>query len=211
MVTGVYTITNIITKELYVGSTKRSFRKRKYEHKNMLNQNKHYNVYLQRSYNKYGKKNFLFEILEEYEPEFCLAMEYYWVTLLNTVKNGYNAEYPRFPFEGFKLRKSTKKKMSDKAKNRSRDHLYTPESRAKISKAISKRNKTYKVREGTGKYGKCEKYDLNNVLLQTYNNPYEAFKDLNLKNASHIIRASQTDGKCVGYRWKVYINNKLVK
>lgn len=62
---GVYCITNIINNKKYVGSTNVSFKKRYISHKNLLKNNKHHNIYLQQSVNKYGIENFVFEILEE--------------------------------------------------------------------------------------------------------------------------------------------------
>jgi len=49
-------------------------------------------------------------------------------------------------------------------------------------------------------------------LLKTFNNPYEAFKELKLKNASHIIRASNNKIRsCAGFRWKVYIDDLCIQ
>jgi len=60
---GIYKIENIINKKCYYGSSK-NIEKRWSCHKNDLNKNKHDNSYLQRAWNKYGKENFIFEIVE---------------------------------------------------------------------------------------------------------------------------------------------------
>lgn len=60
----IYKITNLVNGKSYIGSTIRPLYKRKYEHFSELRNNEHCNTYLQRSFNKYGEKNFKFEILE---------------------------------------------------------------------------------------------------------------------------------------------------
>jgi len=59
---GIYQIRNILNNNIYVGSSI-NLRKRKNRHFSELALNKHYNSHLQSSYNKYGKNNFIFEIL----------------------------------------------------------------------------------------------------------------------------------------------------
>lgn len=83
---GVYKITNNLNGKFYVGSTK-NFEKRKKEHFSNLDKNTHHNSHLQRSYNKYGKVNFKFEILIECSNYLEKEQE-----LLNELdfKNAYN-------------------------------------------------------------------------------------------------------------------------
>lgn len=69
MVGGIYRIKNIINNKFYIGSSK-NLSRRELEHETKLNQNKHYNKYLQRAWNKYGGEAFVFEYLEEFKiPE----------------------------------------------------------------------------------------------------------------------------------------------
>ena len=56
----VYKITNIINNKFYIGSTK-YFITRKTHHIYTLNKKIHRNIYLQRSWDKYGEINFKFE------------------------------------------------------------------------------------------------------------------------------------------------------
>lgn len=63
----VYCIYNILKHEVYVGSSAYHERRWK-EHVYLLNTNKHHCPHLQHSWNKYGKSNFKFEVLEETNP-----------------------------------------------------------------------------------------------------------------------------------------------
>lgn len=60
---GVYKITNIVNKKIYIGSSK-SILQRWRNHIRELNYNSHSNMFLQDDWNTYGKYNFIFEILE---------------------------------------------------------------------------------------------------------------------------------------------------
>lgn len=60
---GIYYIKNIINNRIYIGSTS-NFKKRFYQHKKLLEYNKHFNKYLQNSYNFHGKEVFIFEIIK---------------------------------------------------------------------------------------------------------------------------------------------------
>lgn len=91
MNSGIYTITNLINGKIYVGLAK-NLKRRLDNHKYNLLKNTHFNEYLQKSFNKYGENNFVFEVLEIYPVDLLCAMEHYWCTILNThnEKYGYN-------------------------------------------------------------------------------------------------------------------------
>ena len=82
----VYLIKNLVNKKFYIGSTK-NFNVRKLRHIQTLKNNYHHNVHLQRSFNKHGLKNFVFEILEECTEEVLFEKEQYWI---NKLKPEYN-------------------------------------------------------------------------------------------------------------------------
>ena len=73
MESGIFKITNIINGKFYIGSSVNVL-KRWAVHKSLLNQNKHHSPYLQNSWNKYGKDNFIFEILEYCNPDKNILM-----------------------------------------------------------------------------------------------------------------------------------------
>jgi group I intron endonuclease len=59
---GIYCIRSLANNKCYIGSAK-NFSLRKNEHFYELRNNKHANIHLQNSWNKYGENNFIFEIL----------------------------------------------------------------------------------------------------------------------------------------------------
>lgn len=68
---------------LYIGSAV-DFNLRMIRHKHHLKKGIHRNLHLQRSYNKYGKENMVFEILEKLNsPEFLIQREQFFIDSLN--------------------------------------------------------------------------------------------------------------------------------
>ena len=87
---GVYKITNIVNGKFYIGSSN-DIKARWRQHKDKLRVNKHGNTYLQNAWNKYGEENFLFEVVEECDPEFQFEREQYYLNTLNPFDDqGYN-------------------------------------------------------------------------------------------------------------------------
>lgn len=88
-------------KKVYIGSTwferknsvKTGFYQRKYNHLNSLRKNKHSNIYLQRTFNKYGEESFIFEIIECCKDKYeCIVRENFYIHLYDSSNNkiGYN-------------------------------------------------------------------------------------------------------------------------
>lgn len=77
--TGIYKIVNIVTNDVYIGKSidiKHRFR----DHMSELRTNqKVYNEFFQRSFNKYGEHNFKLEILEECDEQSLNDREIYWI------------------------------------------------------------------------------------------------------------------------------------
>ncbi len=95
MIISIYKITNIINNKVYIGSTK-SFESRKYFHFYQLKLNKHHSPHLQKSYNKYGKDNFKFDLIEECNDLLRKEREIYFINLNNSFNRnfGYNVYEP---------------------------------------------------------------------------------------------------------------------
>ena len=81
---GVYTITNRLNGNMYVGSSN-DVGKRINTHKGNLRNNKHTNYRLQNAVDEYGLSNFDFELLVECELEHQFAIECYWYNILNPI------------------------------------------------------------------------------------------------------------------------------
>ena len=110
VISGVYTITNLIDGKIYVGKAK-NVRMREQGHFSALRKNKHVNKHLQSAFNKYGEENFVFELLEEHSEEFMSSFECYWVNMLNTIddKYGYNIRYVNHENSGKRPKESVEK------------------------------------------------------------------------------------------------------
>lgn len=152
MKTGVYTITNTINGKIYVGSALLTFNKRKNQHYSDLSLNKHSNPHLQRAYNKYGKDNFVFEILEYYNVDIAVDMENYWVNILNTRDQniGYNILSPTNGRLGMKHSDESKQKMSISQAGE-KHRLYGKTLSAEIKAKISESHKGLKHSEESKK------------------------------------------------------------
>lgn len=91
MTIGIYAIVCNPTGKMYIGQS-RSIRKRKSDHVKSLLKGSHYNEYLQRAFDKYGRDNFSFRVLENCEITELDDREAYWITYhkTNDANYGYN-------------------------------------------------------------------------------------------------------------------------
>ena len=94
MTSGVYKITNKITGDFYIGSSK-NIKRRWYGHKCCSSWERNPNVKLYQAFIKYGLNNFTFEVLEETAD--LREREQHWIKRLKPTYNdrhadGYNTE-----------------------------------------------------------------------------------------------------------------------
>jgi hypothetical protein len=89
--TGIYKITCLVNNKSYIGQSV-SIKRRWATHKRELASGVHYNTYLQRAYNKYGKENFVYEILELCPKEKLNEREQFYINIFDAFKNGYNCD-----------------------------------------------------------------------------------------------------------------------
>jgi group I intron endonuclease len=96
MITGIYSIKNIVNDKVYVGSAT-DIKKRWRDHKWYLNHNKHHNSHLQSSWNKYGCDAFEFSILHECGVNELLMKETEYIQIHKSKDNscGYNVNDPK--------------------------------------------------------------------------------------------------------------------
>lgn len=157
MISGIYKIANLVTNDIYIGSSK-DMNRRFIRHKSDLKNNRHGNRYLQRAYNKYGNKNFVFEVLEIVQnSNFLMNKEQYYIDNLLPKYNlckiaAVPGSYPRTEEHREKISKAlkgrkgkphtrqTKKKLSEHFKGipLSKEHIKNrTEAQAKVFKIIS--------------------------------------------------------------------------
>ena len=88
-IAGVYKVTNIITGDLYIGSSK-NIEKRWTDHKSPSRWKRHPGMKLYQAFIKYGLGNFTFEIIEETKD--LHNREQYWIEQLKPIYNNYRAK-----------------------------------------------------------------------------------------------------------------------
>lgn len=114
-VSGVYKITCIENGKFYIGSSENTH-KRHLGHFHDLRKNIHANRHLQRAWNKYGKSNFVFEVIEIVEEKLLLEREQTWLdaTRCYDRKIGFNLSSKANSTIGIKLPRSAILKKSKK-------------------------------------------------------------------------------------------------
>lgn len=114
----VYRIVNKVNNKVYIGSTIDSER-RKLEHFNQLERGVHINTHLQNAYNKYGRKTFMFDIIEDnLDDGELMKREQHYIDLFNSSNRnfGYNiSQYANQP-DGRKYTKIYTVMIRDKLK-----------------------------------------------------------------------------------------------
>ena len=88
---GIYKITNTVNNKIYIGCAS-NIRTRINGHLYDLRKGIHKNDYLQKSWNKYGEKAFIFEAVENCAVDVLHTREHYWVNQSNCLNRniGYN-------------------------------------------------------------------------------------------------------------------------
>ena len=135
---GVYKITNTVTGDFYVGSSK-DVKKRWTEHKCKSTWDRHPNNPMYLDMKKYGVDKFEFQILEEVEPDYLKEAEQQFIETLKPTYNNYNAKGL-----DIKKRKEYQKeyRKTDKYKEYSREHQkeYYQQNRKKRNEYQNKYN-----------------------------------------------------------------------
>lgn len=204
---GIYKITNLKNNKCYIGSAinlKARIKRHVYELKNQL----HNNIYLLRSFNKYGINNFEFELIEIFDKikyKELLLIEENYIQLYNSIKEGYNLILNNS--EHFKNINKTKKHIDRNRKKQSiqvmcfnrfsgkfvkefnsitEASLYFKTSSSNISRVC--KNKLNYIKNHTFCYKK--EYDKN----KDYSKPYYWAKDRKLEGVHYkkIKSANQT-------------------
>lgn len=135
----IYKITNKINDKCYIGSAV-NLTDRWRKHIKTLEGGNHHSIKLQRAWNKYGKDNFIFEIIDATDcKKRLIPDEQYWIDAFSSSSNeGYNICPTAGSQLGFKHSEKTKLRISQVQKgrisNRKGVHL-SDETKEKLRKA----------------------------------------------------------------------------
>jgi len=124
---GIYQIINTVNNNIYIGSALNLYRRR-YEHFRNLKKNIHDNIILQQSYNKHGKKSFIFKVILLCDKENLILYEQ---KCLDKFNPRYNICKIAGSCLGRLASKETRKKMSIKRRQR----VISDETRRKLSES----------------------------------------------------------------------------
>ncbi|WP_186321347.1 homing endonuclease associated repeat-containing protein [Bacillus sp. FJAT-22090] len=121
---GIYKIENLENGKVYIGQSRDIF-KRIVTHKNELLKNNHSNSHLQKSWNRYGAKCFIFEIIEYCSISDLYSCENKWVLYYNSYDSlfGYNKTIPNQDATSFTHSKEVRERISENTKKYSDDEL----------------------------------------------------------------------------------------
>lgn len=169
---GIYKIVNLVNSKIYVGSSI-NLKSRKYAHFNTLLKNRHDNNYLQNAYNKYGKENFKWEVIEYIDKledkkelkKILLDKEQYWINSLKVCnKNiGYNLAPVAGNCLGIVPSEETRRKMSESQKRRHLENPHLEETKNKIGKAHKGKKVSQETKDKLSKAHKGNKYSLGRI------------------------------------------------
>lgn len=118
---GIYYIINLISSELYIGSSIKISDRCK-SHFYQLRKGNHHSIYLQRSFNFHGEENFDFcEIERVIDVKNLISREQFWI---NTFQPSFNMSLIAGSNLGYKFDDAYKAKMSQVLKSKNSDPLW---------------------------------------------------------------------------------------
>lgn len=142
---GIYSIRNTVNNKVYIGKTEMNFGDRWDSHKSLLKNNKHFNSYLQRAYNKYGVESFEFEIVRDCtgdSSDNINTLEIEFIKLYNSKSNGYNMSDGGDGARGAVRSAETKNKIGIKNRENMLGRKASEETRKKMSDSQKLRTHT---------------------------------------------------------------------
>lgn len=191
-ISGIYKITNIANGKFYIGSAI-DLVQRNYLHINQIQNKKHHNILIQRSFDKYGLECFKFDIIELTDN--LIEREQYYI---DTLKPEFNICKIAGNTQGVLASQETRDKMSKKHKGRKQNEEWIrkriPEKGSEIYKnrIISDKERERRSKQGckNQKQATISAKNKSSKPIFCYNNNkiylncIEAGKDLNLQHSS---------------------------
>lgn len=139
MAYGIYSITNIVTGDKYIGQTRVNFKDRWNHHVGDLKNNRHKNEILQRAWNKYGKNAFEFKAVHICdELDILNDLEIYYIKKYDTFNNGYNLTSGGDTPGSYEISEESRIKMLNNLKKSIRDRSnYTEHQIANLKRLLA--------------------------------------------------------------------------
>lgn len=215
IVSGIYCIQSLTNNKKYIGSSINVF-KRRNQHFSSLKNLKHKNKHLQSAYNKYGKDNFIFYVIEFVENKNDLiSREQYHI---DNEKPEYNINLIANSSLGVKRSPETLEKMRKavlglkhpewrnkiKSEAQGGDNHWTKKKKFSEESKLKMSNSQKKLHASGYKHPGCKKilqYDLNMKLINTWDSAREASRITGFCPASicHYLKGKT---KCKDFIWK---------
>jgi len=198
--TGIYCIQNEIDGKCYIGKSV-NIPKRWREHKAALRRGCHHNKHLQKAWDCYGEKSFLFKVLEYAAPNELGDLEIAYISKFKAFgENGYNFTMGGDGgLLGMPKTEETRHKISEANKGR----RHTSEEKAHLSKALIGRIFTDEHRKKIGEANK--KSHAKSVLCVETGQVFKSLKEAgehfgtDCSNIGHVCKGRQEKAK--GYHF----------
>lgn len=228
---GIYCIENIINNKKYIGQSV-DVESRWSKHQSSLNKGNHDNRYLQNSWNKYGKHNFKFYILE-----YCLdneldIKEIYYIDHYNTMNRDYGYNLRSGGQSTHYVCEEVKQKISDSNKKvyqttnlkevRSIDALNqwaNPEIKKKImgeNNGMYGKHHTEDTRKKMSEKAKGRRSPIRNTtpiicieLNQIFADACTAAQEFSCQSGSILQVCRGKRKTCAGYHWQFITENNI--
>lgn len=230
---GIYKITNLVNGKVYIGQSVK-IERRLGEHKNLLSNNRHYNYHLQQAWNKYGKENFAFEIIEKCLKEKLNEKETYWCdyykpnvyNIGGTKSLGSMSEEMKLKLSA--LNKGEKNHFYGKHHTEETKELLkciktgtkmSAETRKKMSQSKighygwnkgNKRPKELVETIAKMQYKPVNQYALNGEYISSYKSIQQASQELHINATSISLVCKKKRHKAGGFYWE-YVSRERIK
>lgn len=153
MNSGIYKITCLVNKKVYIGSAKWT-KKRISKHKWCLQKKCHTNRHLQNAFNLYGSDQFVFEAIEFCHETLLLEREQFWIDFHQAADRNFG--FNVVPYSDRKqMSAETKKKISASMKGRKK----SKQTRLAMKKAQQNRSQEWNDKIAAGQTGKKKSED----------------------------------------------------